>query len=136
MTSVVTYLVRSAVDNVELSELHQAAFGSDQLEVLPWRDRLEAHSLTWVQAFDAGRLVGFVNVAWDGGAHAFLLDTIVERERRHQGIGIELVRQAAGAAQETGCAWLHVDYEPHLAAFYVDSCGFRPTAAGLLRLFH
>jgi hypothetical protein len=28
---------------------------------------------------------------------------------------------------------LHVDYEPHLDGFY-RGCGFRPTAAGLLRL--
>jgi len=134
VTAGLTYLLRSGVDDVELSELHQAAFESDQLEILPWRERLEAHSLTWVQAFDAGRLVGFVNVAWDGGAHAFVLDTIVDREHRHQGIGVELVRRAAGAAHEAGCAWLHVDFESHLEGFYLSSCGFRATLAGLLRL--
>ena len=32
-----------------------------------------------------------------------------------------------------GMTWLHVDYEPHLDGFY-RGCGFRPTAAGLLRL--
>ena len=31
------------------------------------------------------------------------------------------------------CAWLHVDYEPHLDGFY-RGCGFRPTAAGLAAL--
>lgn len=45
------YLLRSVVNDVELSKLHQAAVESDRLEVLPWRNRLEAHSLTWVQAF-------------------------------------------------------------------------------------
>jgi hypothetical protein len=29
--------------------------------------------------------------------------------------------------------WVHVDYEPHLDEFY-RGCGFRPTAAGVLRL--
>jgi len=135
VTADLTYLLRSAVDDVELSKLHQAAFESGRLQVSPWHDRLEAHSLTWVQAFDAGRLVGFVNVAWDGGAHAFVLDTIVERERRHQGIGVELVRRAAGAAQEAGCTWLHVDFEPNLEPFYLGACGFGATPAGLLRLF-
>jgi len=136
VTADLTYLLRSVVDDVELSKLHHDAFESDQPEILPWRDRLEAHSLTWVQAFDAGRLVGFVNVAWDGGAHAFVLDTIVERERRHQGIGTELIRRAAATSQEAGCTWLHVDFEPHLEDFYLGSGGFRSTPAGLLRLVH
>jgi hypothetical protein len=29
--------------------------------------------------------------------------------------------------------WVHVDYEPSLARFY-ERCGFRSTAAGLLKL--
>ena len=40
-----------------------------------------ARSLTYVAAYDTvgggEQLVGFVNVAWDGGIHAFLLDTTV-----------------------------------------------------------
>jgi hypothetical protein len=36
------------------------------------------HSLAHVFAFDADRLIGFVNVAWDGGLHAFLLDPTVD----------------------------------------------------------
>jgi hypothetical protein len=28
----------------------------------------------------------------------------------------------------------HVDFEPDLAAFYFDACGFRPTDAGLIHL--
>jgi hypothetical protein len=27
-----------------------------------------------------------------------------------------------------------VDFEEHLRGFYFDSCGFRPTDAGLIRL--
>ncbi|MFD1374091.1 hypothetical protein [Actinoplanes sichuanensis] len=30
--------------------------------------------------------------------------------------------------------WLHVDFEPHLARFYLEGCGFQPTRAGLVRL--
>ena len=33
-----------------------------------------------------------------------------------------------------GCDWLHVDYEPHLAAFYTEACGFSSTSAGLRTL--
>ncbi|MGH2561518.1 MAG: GNAT family N-acetyltransferase [Thermomicrobiales bacterium] len=92
-----------------------------------------ARSLGWVGATDGDRLVGFVNVAWDGGAHAFLLDTTVHRDYQRRGIGRELVREAAALARERGAEWLHVDYEEELDTFY-RRCGFRPTLAGLLFL--
>lgn len=84
-------------------------------------------------AYQGEQLVGFVNVAWDGGIHAFILDTCVHADFRRQGIATRLVRQAEEAARERGAKWLHVDFEPHLAAFYAG-CGFRPTAAGLIAL--
>jgi GNAT superfamily N-acetyltransferase len=91
------------------------------------------HSLCWVSAHVGERLVGFVNVAWDGGVHAFLLDTTVHPEFRRQGIGISLVRCAADEARELGAEWLHVDHEAPYAEFY-RRCGFQPTSAGLLNL--
>lgn len=36
-----------------------------------------SRSLAHVAAYEHDRLVGFVNVAWDGGIHAFILDTCV-----------------------------------------------------------
>ena len=92
-----------------------------------------ARSLAWIGATAGGELVGFVNVAWDGGEHAFLLDTTVRPDHRRGGVGTELVRRAVQAAREGGAAWMHVDYEPRLDAFY-RGCGFRPTAAGLIGL--
>ena len=77
-------------------------------------------------------LIGFVNVAWDGGDHAFLLDTTVRADHRRGGIGTELVRLAVRHAADAGCEWLEVDFEEHLTAFYLDACGFRPSRAGLI----
>ena len=54
-------------------------------------------------------------------------------EFQRRGIGRELVAHAAQVARERGIMWLHVDYEPHLEAFY-RGCGFRHTEAGLMRL--
>ena len=96
-------------------------------------ERVLARSLCWVTAHQAGRLIGFVNVAWDGGMHAFLLDTAVHPEYGRQGLGTALVRRAAQEAARLGAGWLHVDYEPHLKGFY-RGCGFGDTRAGLLRL--
>ena len=126
--------VRFPVEDEVLSRLHSRAFGSPVVEVQPWASRLARHSLTWVGAFDADELVGFVHACWDGGAHAFLLDTAVEPEHQGQGIGRQLVATLAAEVTAAGCQWLHVDYEPHLQAFYRDACGFRATEAGLLRL--
>jgi ribosomal protein S18 acetylase RimI-like enzyme len=129
----VEFKVRFPVDDEELSTLHALAFES-AVEVQPWAARLDRHALTWVGAFSNDLLVGFVQVCWDGGAHAFVLDTAVHPEYGRQGIGKELVRIAAAEAVAAGCDWLHVDYEPHLADFYLKACGFTPTDAGLLRL--
>jgi GNAT superfamily N-acetyltransferase len=128
----VRYRVRGSVDDVALSALHDQAFGEPG-PVQPWRERLGRHSLTWVGAYAGEVLVGFVNVTWDGGVHAFLLDTCVAPDRQRSGVGAELVRRAADSARDAGCAWLHVDFEPHLEPFYAR-CGFSPTAAGLLHL--
>lgn len=90
-------------------------------------------SLGWVCAVDGDRLVGFVNVAWDGGVHAFVLDTTVHPDYQRRGIGRELVHEAAALSRERGAEWLHVDYDDDLDAFY-RGCGFRPTPAGLIDL--
>ncbi len=123
---------RGPVTDGELVELTRAHGGR---AATGWWDRVSAHSVGWVTArTDDGSLVGFVNVAWDGSDHAFLLDTKTHPDRQHQGVGTELVRRAATAAQDAGCEWLHVDFTADLAPFYLDACGFAPTAAGLVHL--
>jgi ribosomal protein S18 acetylase RimI-like enzyme len=130
---VIDYRIRFPVDDTALSTLHALAFDYS-VEVQPWAARLERHALTWVGAFSNDELVGFVQVCWDGGAHAFVLDTAVDPSYGRRGIGKELVRHAAEESKAAGCEWLHVDYEPHLADFYVKACGFSPTEAALLKL--
>lgn len=97
-----------------------------------WDSILE-RSLCYVCAYHGERLIGFVNVAWDGGIHASIFDTCVHTDYRHQGVATELVRQAALTSKARGAVWLHVDFEPHLTTFYRNS-GFRPTEVGLLNL--
>jgi GNAT superfamily N-acetyltransferase len=100
-----------------------------------WWDLIRPHSLGWVSArLDDGTLVGFVNVATDGGDHAFLIDRKTHGAHQRSGIGTQAVRFAAGHAKAAGCEWLHVDFGPGLARFYFDACGFTSTAAGLIYL--
>jgi GNAT superfamily N-acetyltransferase len=129
----ISYSWRGPVGNRELNELHAAGFGHAVLED-DWAGQLSRHSLGWVCARDDGALAGFVNVAWDGGVHAFLLDTLVAATARHRGIGSALVAVATERATAAGCEWLHVDFGPELAPFYLDVCGFRPAPAGLIPL--
>ena len=128
---VITYEVRVPPGSDEMNALRAAAWG--QAGAVDWTPVL-SRSLTFVTARDAaGALVGFVNVAWDGGVHAFLLDTTVHPRAQRRGTARALVRHAADDARALGAHWLHVDYEPHLQAFYA-ACGFRDTRAGLLNL--
>lgn len=92
-----------------------------------------SRSLVHAGAYDGERLVGYVNIAWDGGGHAFLLDTTVDPHYQRRGIATALIRLVTDAARSRGASWLHVDYEARLTGFYA-ACGFRPTAAGLIAL--
>jgi ribosomal protein S18 acetylase RimI-like enzyme len=128
----VRYSWRGEVSDAELVALVEAHGGRPEPG---WWDRISPHSLGWVTGrLTGGELIGFVNVAWDGGDHAFLLDTKVASSHQRQGIATGLVAEAARQATAAGCEWLHVDFEEHLGPFYFDACGFRPTAAGLIRL--
>jgi len=132
VTDAISYAWREPVGDDEMVDLVASHGGSPSVG---WWDRISTHSLGWVSARDPdGLLVGFVNVAWDGGDHAFLIDTKTRGSHQRQGIGRELVRRAVVNARLAGCAWLHVDFEPQLAPFYFDACGFRRTDAGLVRL--
>ncbi|MGV2127384.1 GNAT family N-acetyltransferase [Agrobacterium vitis] len=90
-------------------------------------------SLTHIGAYEDDLLVGFVNVAWDGGIHAFILDTCVDPRIRRQGVATRMVVAATSVARERGAKWLHVDFQPNLTSFY-RKCGFRHTEAGLMEL--
>lgn len=132
MSDLLVYAWRDPISDDEMVELVDADGGRPEVS---WWDRIRPHSLGWVTTRTSdGVLVGFVNVAWDGGAHAFLLDTKTRGEYQRRGVGTELVGRAAQHAGAAGCEWLHVDFEPHLRSFYIDACGFHPTDAGVIHL--
>jgi GNAT superfamily N-acetyltransferase len=128
--SSLSYTTDPPVSEQQLQDLFASAW--DNYEQRPFGNIL-SRSLAYVACWEGEELVGFVNVAWDGDKHAFILDTTVRRSHQRAGIGGELVRRAADIARDRGAEWLHVDFEPHLLDFY-RQCGFRETAAGLLKL--
>src|SRR3954447_9160989 len=97
----IMYEWRGDVDNSALNKLHAEGF-DHPVGQMDWRARLQRHSLGWVCAWEDDRLVGFVNVAWDGGVHAFVLDTVVAQRNRSSGVGVALVRTAAEGCRAAG----------------------------------
>ncbi len=129
-----TFRIDGPVDDEELTALHQQAFRASGSGFVPWSRRLQRHSICWVTAHEGERLVGFVNVIGDGGAHAVLLDTVVAPAYQRRGIGRGLVVRAIDEARTLGCHWLHVDYDHRVADFYERVCGFGAVGAGVVRL--
>lgn len=134
----IAYEWRSAFSNEELNGLHAEAFETRIYVESEWNwvEQVHRQSLGWVVAREEpdGRLVGFVNVPWDGLVHAWIQDTMVARRARHRGIGKQLVAIAVEEARKAGCEWMHVDFGDHLRPFYFESCGFEPTNGGLISL--
>jgi len=126
----IDYRVRPPVTNEALNPLFATAWPRHT-----WFDfePVLRHSLAWVCAYAGERLVGYVNLAWDGAQHAFILDTTVHAGFQRRGIGRRLVEVAVAQAEARRMEWVHVDYDPHLHEFYTQ-CGFRPTLAGLIRV--
>src|SRR4026209_926521 len=113
----VRYLWRGEISDAALVALTESCDGNS---AAGWWDQIRPFSLGWVAArLPSGEAVGFVNVAWDGCDHAFLIDTKVRADLHHRGIGTELVRIATANANRAGCEWLHVDYREELEPFYV-----------------
>jgi GNAT superfamily N-acetyltransferase len=130
MNDLVEFRIDPPLDDPALSDLFARA----------WPDHAPgtyqtvlARSFGYVGAFAGEQLIGFVNLATDGGEHAFLLDPTVDMAYRRRGIGLQLVKRAADLARRRGCKWLHVDYEPALLPFY-RAAGFRDSLAGVMRL--
>jgi GNAT superfamily N-acetyltransferase len=130
---VITCRWREPFASAAVEALHAEGFGHEPLEY-DWWARVNRHSLGWACARAGSELVGFVNVPWDGGTHAFILETLVASRMRRQGVGTMLVALAAQEARAAGCEWLHVDFEDHLRPFYFGRCGFTPANAGLIAL--
>lgn len=126
----ISYRTSPPVTNLALNQLFDAAW--EKHSARDFGSVIE-RSLAYICAFDGEQLIGFVNLAWDGGVHAFLLDTTVHPDYQRRGIGRTLVERAVLVARACSIHWLHVDFEPHLTDFY-RGCGFVHTEAGLMRL--
>jgi ribosomal protein S18 acetylase RimI-like enzyme len=125
----VHYLKRIPIDFAKLESLFVASWGRPK----PGYDAVLARSFTWVAALHGDDLVGFVNVAWDGGVHFFLLDASVHPAWTRQGIGRRLIATAIEECRGRG-EWLHVDASEELMSGFYRRLGLKPSPAGLIDL--
>jgi hypothetical protein len=126
----------SDIDGIHRSQRANAlSAGALPLLRLVWPVQGSGDRIYLVQAplpFTVTILAGFVNVAWGRRGSRVPGEHQNPRQPPTPGIGRELVRQAAENAKAAGCEWLHVDFEPHLARFYLDACRLQRTDAGLI----
>jgi ribosomal protein S18 acetylase RimI-like enzyme len=94
------------LSNAELNDLFSASWTAHTMRAF---EPILQRSLTYFGAYQDSQLVGFVNVAWDGGDHAFLLDPTVLPACGRRGVGLALVEAAIKASATGGAEWLHVD---------------------------
>ena len=119
----VVLVVNSPLDRHEIAGLFQAAWGEEAPDSPPAIDRCLAHICAH---YGRARLVGFIKLAWDGGIHAFVLDTTVDPDHQRRGIGRRLVERAIEVAEQSDCVeWPYVDYEPKPLRAAYAKCGFR-----------
>ncbi|GGP11064.1 hypothetical protein LDL08_28860 [Nonomuraea glycinis] len=92
--------VRPALGDVELNELFNASWPDHRPASF---SGMLARSLCWVAAYREGALVGFVNVATDGGIHAFILDTTVHPPSSSTGGGCAIGAACCSGSTFTWC---------------------------------
>ena len=79
----IVLVANPTLDVEEISNLFRSAWENDAPDSPPAVE----HCLTHIGAYDGKRLVGFVKLAWDGGDHAFVLDTTVHPDHQRRGLG-------------------------------------------------
>ena len=95
----IKYFWRGDVSDAELVVLIRSHGG----QFSPgWWDRIRPYSLGWVTArLNDGSLAAFVNVAWDGCDHAFLLDTKTRGDLQRRAAQTRQRQKTSGAGR--GC---------------------------------
>ena len=130
----VRYEWRAPFDNADVNTLHAEGFAHAVLDI-DWRTRSSGTAWAGSAPSTLHRLVGFVNVAWDGGVHAFVVDTLVaRRRRRHAASATGSSRWPNGRAAPPAANGSTSTSRRTCASFYLGACGFAPTPAGLIAL--
>lgn len=96
--------------------------------------RILDQSLTWIAGYDGDVLMAWINVAWDGFVHAFLVDRIA-MDDEDGAVRSELVRQAIAAIRRDHPTVfkIHADCRPDEIPWLVE-LGFQQLPGGIVVL--
>lgn len=103
MTEDISFGFNQPLANDDLNSLFASTWGYSSLQPrrYDFQPMLE-RSMAYACAHSSGRLVGFVNLAWDGGVHTFISAAVVHPDFQKRGIGSQLVRQVVDVARKRG----------------------------------
>lgn len=104
----------------------------DDFEEVDYQHILDK-SLAYITARYDSQLIGFYNLAWDGGRHATIFDLNVHPDYRHQGVALEMLKMAPIIAKKNNIKFLHVDFDLKLEKLY-KKAGFEMISAGIIQL--
>ena len=87
--------------------------------------RLIGGSHAFLAALDGGAVVGMGRALSDRESDAYVQDVAVRADRRHEGIGGEIVRRLVARLDDDGIGWIGLVAEPGSTALYQRE-GFGP----------
>ncbi len=122
--------LNSSVTSLEINALMHVCW--DAHEECDYQNIL-VKSLSYATVRDGDTLIGFCNLAWDGGRHATIFDLNVHPDFRKQGLALKMLEMLKGVAKSNNVKFLHVDCSPHLEPLY-KKAGFEMISAGLICL--
>ena len=113
----IKYQVPAEISPAEAAELYVEA---------GWMDHPDAEEVSAMlkgtfavsAAFHEGRLIGFMRAFSDGVSDAYLLDLVVRKEYRKQGIGREILHRLVGHLKQRGIDWILCIGAPDTETFY------------------
>ena len=129
--SPIEYRVRPSLTNDDLNGLFGRAYNKTMSVDF---QRILDQSLTWVAGYDGHTLRAWVNVAWDGFVHAFLVDRTAADDP-DGAIRSELVREAIEAVRRDHPTVfkVHTDCRPDEIA-WLGELGLQELPGGIVIL--
>lgn len=120
----------AAIDRAQLDQLFLRGWGAPR----PHYEQVLERSFAWVTAHRDGRLLGFANVAWDGGSNYFLLDLTIDPSCADQDeIFKDMIEAAVDRCRKEGGS-LRIDAPDELLKSFFQPMGFKPVSAGVMNL--
>lgn len=120
----------SAVDLSQLNQLFTRVWGAPK----PNYEQVLGRSFAWVMVYRDGKLLGFANVAWDGGPNFFLLDVSIDPSSADEDkIFTDMIEAAVQRCRKEGGS-MRVDAPEELLKSYFQPLGFKPVSAAVINL--